>query len=501
MNTANLRVTQTDWSRLRLHFQSSFREVGAPETGAIGVVGVSAVGDRREYLLAKVFWPQSGDLKIARDDSLVFDASYVRRAHLHMREHGLAGLVVFHTHPMADAHVQFSWYDDEQEPSLARNLSEIAPSTRFLSVVAGRRSQCGREWTNAGAIPLGELVVVGETIAYESLAGELAPAPPHPADLFDRARALSGAGAQARLARMTIGLVGASGTGSLVGELLARAGCRRILPIDDDVVKTINLNRILYATQQDAELRTPKVQVLRRGIEGLGIGCVVDPVMGNVLDAHVLARLRMCDVIIGCVDKAFPRKLLGEFAHQYLRPYIDIGTEIGTAAKTALSAVASVDARVSYVAPGRPCLSCTGLVTPQQLAFESLTSRERARVLAQGYSDHLRLVQPAVMDLNMRPAGLAVLLLRHLLQPFMATPLPATIMENLITGTTRLVREARSANPTCRTCAASEHIGWGDCGPTIGLEGEVLAAITEPLENEELPLSHATLSGPSNAGS
>ena len=33
----------------------------------------------------------------------------------------------------------------------------------------------------------------------------------------------------------------------------------------------------------------------------------------------------------------------------------------------------STDARVNYVAPGRWCLRCTGLVTPRRLEFESLT--------------------------------------------------------------------------------------------------------------------------------
>lgn len=474
MIPAHLRVTQSDWSALRRLFQASFREPGAAETGAIGVVGMSSTAGRREYLLAKVFWPQEGDLKIASDDSLVFDASYLRKAHLFMREHGLAGFVVFHTHPLADQHVRFSMYDDQQEPLLAENLAEIEPKTRLLSVVAGRHCQCGREWTSDRAsVPLGELVVVGESIEHQSLAGEPDPTPPQPADLFDRAKAITGPGASALLARMTIAVVGVSGTGSLTCELLARAGCRNILAIDDDIVKEVNLNRILYATKRDANEGTPKVEVIRRGIEGLGMGCAVDPVVGNVLDARVLARLRECDVVMGCVDKAFPRKVLSKFSYQYLRPYIDMGTEIGANS----AGIASLDARVSFVAPGRQCLFCTGLVTAERLRFESLTSRERARVQGQGYSDHLLLVQPAVMDLNMRAASMSVLLLRHLLQPFLMTPLPVSFMDNLITGTSRRVMAARDPNPNCRTCAANPHLAWGDCGPSIGLDESTFASI------------------------
>lgn len=48
------------------------------------------------------------------------------------------------------------------------------------------------------------------------------------------------------------------------------------------------------------------VEILRRGIEGLGLGCRNEPILGSILDRETLARLRETDVIIGCVDRAFP---------------------------------------------------------------------------------------------------------------------------------------------------------------------------------------------------
>ena len=84
--------------------------------------------------------------------------------------------------------------------------------------------------------------------------------------------------------------------------------------------------------------------------------------------------------------------------------------------------IVSADARVNYVASRRWCLRCTGLVTPRRLVFESLTGAERKRKIALGYCDDLLIKQPAVMDLNMRAASSGVMLLRHLLQPFLLTP-------------------------------------------------------------------------------
>jgi hypothetical protein len=470
----DLRVTEADFLRLQELFKVSFRSGRCPETGAIGVLGECRAGSKREFLLAKLFPPGAGDLKVAQHDHLVFDSSYIRRAHLEMRAQGLAGLVLFHTHPLANAEVAFSLYDNREEPQLAENLRELDARTRLVSVVVGKASQCGRLWLERGSCqPMSRLIIVGERLLYRFLDGRPEPPPPPPEAIFDRGLALTGAGALGLLSDLTVAVVGASGTGSLYCELLARAGCKAIMPVDDDVTKRVNLNRILYATQEDVDRKTPKVEVIRRGIEALGLGCRVDPIFGNILGRDVLARLREADVIIGCLDKGFPRQMLCEFAYRYHRPYIDVGSEIGGDEK----GIVSLDARASYIAPGRYCLQCAGVVTARQLNFESLSAGERARVRALGYSEDLVIDQPAVMDLNMRAASFGMMVLRHLLQPFLLAPLPVMILENLVTYSVKAIRDARALNTKCPLCQANIRAAYGDCAPQLGLEKNALLAI------------------------
>ena len=57
--------------------------------------------------------------------------------------------------------------------------------------------------------------------------------------------------------------------------------------------------------------------------------------------------------------------------------------------------------------------------------------------------------QPAVMDLNMRAASNGMMFLRHLLQPFLLTPLPLMVLENLVTYSVKAVRETRAFNARC----------------------------------------------------
>jgi hypothetical protein len=473
----DLRIRESDWARLRKHCAPSFRGRKDTEVGAIGLLGKRMIGgELRELIVTQVLWPEPGEVVAESGSALTFTSRYLRRAHIAVRKSGLAGLVTFHTHPLAKSEVKFSWYDDEQDPLLVENLQELWLATLLSSVVLGANSQRGRLWLSPKQqLAAARLIVIGENVQYLPLDGRKPREAPKPSEIFDRATALTGSGALALLAGMTVAVIGASGTGSLVCELLARAGCRRILLIDHDIVKLVNLNRILHATREDAEHRRHKVEVLKRGVEAMGLGCEVVPVVGSVLDNAVLERLNEADFLIGCIDKDYPRMLLCKYAYQYNVPYIDVGAEIGGDQE----GIVSTDARVNYVESRRWCLRCTGLVTPRRLAFESLTGAERKRKVALGYSDDLMIKQPAVMDLNMRAASAGMMVLRHLLQPFLRTPLPVTLAENLVTFNMKPVAEARSRNESCDICQTNPHSGFGDCGKPIGLSSEVAAALLD----------------------
>jgi hypothetical protein len=477
MTIADLRITESAWKQLRRLCAPSFRGERRRELGAIGVIGDSQTPRKRDLLVTAILWPGEGDITESTGGSLVFSPSYLRRAHLMMRRQSLAGIITFHTHPHSDGQVEFSPYDDRQDPMLASNLQELAPQTQLVSVVLGQRSQCGRLWSRPDDVhPLDELVVVGERLQYLPLDGSEPTTPPPPAAAFDRAAALTGSGALAQLGRMRIAIVGASGTGSLLCELLLRAGAKDILLIDHDVVKIENLNRILYARAEDVRLVRSKPLMMKERLEAAGMGLTVEPVVGSLLDQRVLSRLREVDVVFGCVDRAYPRLLMCQHAFQYLTPLIDVGTEIGANAE----GIVSLDARLSYITPERPCLMCTGVISRRAIRFESLAYEEQRREFALGYSDDLVLQQPAVMDLNMRAASLGMFWLRHLLQPFLLEPLPLALKENLITYSLRKESKARALNAACPVCQANQYIGYGDCGPQYGLSEEQVRVIHGP---------------------
>lgn len=431
-----------------------------PETGCLLLVGCNNHLQRPSLLVREVLPPHVDDLKEQEHGAITFSNRYLRRALLQVRESGLAGFLTVHTHPGRDTHVGFSPYDDRNDPELMENLYELQPTGVFGSLVLGKCAVSGRLWLADKKEPvvLDEMVIIGEQLVSLPLNGSLEDASPTPCAIFDRSLALTGNGALARLSRMRVGVVGASGTGSLIVELLLRAGVGEIVVFEYDVIKDHNLNRILHARQSDAHANVRKANRLKEALDETELPTEITIIEGgDITNKRVALELRGCDLIFGCVDNQdWPRLVMTEVAYQYLIPYVDLGTEIGIDDL----GVQSLDSRVSYVSSGRACLLCSGIVSEERVRIEGLEGNEKARVFAMGYTKDVRLDAPAVMDVNMRAASYAMLVLRHMLQPFLDTPLPTHIKEGLTNYSIK--RICLSARKDCHICGPRGRHAFGD---------------------------------------
>jgi hypothetical protein len=457
----NVRIAERHYEKLQELLTASFRpgRRTRPETGCILLIARNDDRANPSLLVADVIEPMPGDFDRQHDTALSFSSVYLRRALLAVRKRELAGFLTVHTHPLSDGYVDFSSYDDANDPELMANLFELQPEGTFGSVVFGRNSVKARLFASDLAVHgLNELLVIGSRYSALPLNGIHDIRVPGSAAIFDRGLALSGAGALHQMSRMRVGIVGISGTGSLMLELLVRAGAGTVVAFEFDSIDETNLNRILYSRRSDAEQSVEKTARATEAISESGMPTIFEIVKGgDVRDAAVAQQLAGCDIVFGCIDREWPRLILSELAYQYLIPVIDMGTEVGLSSNG--QELQSLDARVSYMIPGNPCLRCAGLVTSEGLRLESLSEEELDLTLALGYSRDFRLKAPAVMDLNMRAASLAMLLFRHLLQPFMATPLPTSIRESLTNFVVK--RRSESSHPDCLVCNLPERIGSG----------------------------------------
>jgi molybdopterin/thiamine biosynthesis adenylyltransferase len=455
-----LKITENQYGEMLSLTAASFHSgvEFPPETGCILLVGNNEHTRNPTLLVREVVGPNHGDLKQQEHGAITFSNRLLRRALLRVRELGLAGFLTVHTHPGCDSYVGFSPYDDTNDPDLMRNLYDLQPTGIFGSVVRGKRTIAGRLWTSNAFTGLDEIVIVGERLDSLPLDGKLSDASLVHAAIFDRGLALTGKGALARLSRMRVAVVGASGTGSLIIELLFRAGVGEIVIFEFDVIKHHNLNRIVYARRRDADEKVPKAERIKEALDETRLTTNVTVIEGgDITNERVALELRGCDFIFGCVDnRDWPRLVMTEVAYQYLIPYIDLGTEIGIDDL----GVQSLDSRVSYVAPGRACLGCSEIVSEERVRIEGLEPEEKARVLAMRYTKDVRMDAPAVMDLNMRAASYGMLVLRHLLQPFLDTPLPTHIKEALTNYSIKRLRVRAREN--CHICGPSGRHALGD---------------------------------------
>jgi len=208
--------------------------------------------------------------------------------------------------------------------------------------------------------------VVGERLEM-SFHPTLRPAPRFRESL---ARTVSawGAETQADLARLHIGIVGLGNIGALVAEALVRSGVEWLTLIDFDTVKTVNLDRLLNATERDAELARSKVQVARDALikHATAARPQIDAHEWSVVEEPGFRAALDCDVLFSCVDRPWARAVLNFAAYAHLVPVVDGGIRV----RTKNGKLRSADWKAHVAAPGRRCLECLEQFNPAYVTLE-----------------------------------------------------------------------------------------------------------------------------------
>ena len=209
------------------------------------------------------------------------------------------------------------------------------------------------------------------------------------------------------LNNMRVGVIGCSGTGSIIIELLMRNCVGELVVVDKDIVEEKNLNRLINSTIDHARKRQPKVLAINGAIQKIGMGTKVDFFQELTDSPDVLAALIDCDVIFGCVDSAFGRYHLDCLASAYLIPYFDVGVHLDADGEGGITAA---DAVSHYIHPEGTSLLSRGAYTMEQVKAEDWQRKDPAYYKQQRVAGYLAAVgeeQPAVMSINMQAACLA----------------------------------------------------------------------------------------------
>jgi hypothetical protein len=214
--------------------------------------------------------------------------------------------------------------------------------------------------------------------------------------------------AQHDLARLRVGIVGAGSVGALIGEALARTGFAHIIIIDFDGVETVNLDRLLHATDDDVAARRSKVEVLSAALRRSATAArfVVDPIEYSIGEEEGFRAALDCDLIFSCGDRPWPRSVLNFIAYAHLIPVIDGGIAVKVTKSRRLR---SADWRAHIAGPDRRCLACLGQYDPSQVAAEREGYLDDPRYIEDLPEDHFIRRNENVFAFSMGAASLQVL--------------------------------------------------------------------------------------------
>jgi hypothetical protein len=205
---------------------------------------------------------------------------------------------------------------------------------------------------------------------------------------------------------LTIGVIGCSGTGSVVVEQLARLGVGKLILVDPDKVEEKNLNRILNSKITD--IGKYKTDVLAEAIEGIGLGTKISSLPMALESQQAIRAISECDIVFGCMDGVTGRHLLNRIAVFYLIPYFDVGVRLDADGRGGID---NICGRINYLIPGGSSLLSRGCITTDSLEAESLMKsnpEEYVKRLDEGYIKGVEVERPAVITPNMFYSALVV---------------------------------------------------------------------------------------------
>ena len=172
---------------------------------------------------------------------------------------------------------------------------------------------------------------------------------------------------QQDIARLRVGIIGVGSVGCMVAETLARMGVENLVLVDPDRVETHNLDRLLYASEDDVGEYKVNLAVrnLERGAtaERFHVEAHARPIQHEAAYSAVLD----CDLLFSAVDRPLPKDLLNRIAYAHCIPVISGGVHIDNKPSGEL---ANALWSVTVVGPERRCLRCDGQYTSSDVVLE-----------------------------------------------------------------------------------------------------------------------------------
>ncbi len=451
-----LTFIQEDYDRLTAHlFHSSGEEA------AYLLCGLSTTVNETRLLVREIIPVPEAEIDHSSNAHMQIQQASFLRPIKAAAEKNLC-FVFVHSHPPTVP--KHSNQDDRTERPLFRtayNRIHNDAAVHGSVVFSSPENPIGRIWLpNGTCVSMERIRVVGNRFLFAmDLDGtEIC------LNLFSRQVLAFGEELQKLMHHLTVGIVGVGGTGSAVAEELIRLGVGKLILADVQELEDSNVTRVYGSRVRDAG--TPKVEIIRRHADEIGLGTITEAIPGNVTSREVIERFRDCDLIFGCTDREWGRSILAQFALYYLVPIFDLGVKIDSDN----GSVKAVEGRVTTLLPGAACLFCRQRISGDVIAAEVLAETDPAEYelrRVQGYVPELRTNAPAVIPFTTSVAAFAINELLHRLSGYMGDDRVSTELF-LLFDDSKIIRNSTAPLSAC-TCADRKNWGRGDTDPLLGL--------------------------------
>ncbi|MFN4340152.1 ThiF family adenylyltransferase [Parvibaculum sp.] len=373
------------------------------------------VGQARDKLLGREVIPVPHDACVRKPNFLTWPGEYVEAAIDRATQRGDV-IIAVHSHP--GGFYEFSNADDESDKvlmgALRHGTDAIAGSAIMVPDGALRARLYHDDRT---ATPVDLVMEIGPDLRCWWNEGATPNGPQRPPMAFTGAM-------RGWLSRLSVCVVGVSGTGSIVAEQLTRLGIGEIILIDFDKLEERNLNRILNSTV--AEIGIDKVEMFAGAIRRYRPDCGVVPVTQSIATREAVLAACASDVLFSCVDTGEGRHIADRLSAFFAMPLFDVGVAIPTE-PTADGGrrISEIYGRVDYVYPGGSSLMDRGVYDGALLEAEYLARvapQAHAQKVADGYLRGVHEEAPGVITLNMRAASACVIEFLARVFPFRQFP-------------------------------------------------------------------------------
>jgi molybdopterin-synthase adenylyltransferase len=323
-------------------------------------------GQRRlTALIHRFVFPQEGDRRV--HGNVAFNPQYFERALQIAMDCG-AGLFLLHSH-LGPGWQGLSKDDINAEAGRAGAV-QTATGLPFVGLTAGTDgSLSARFWKRVRPHTYEPAWCASVRVAGQRLQMTFHPRlrpVPVTAEEQERTVGVWGSKGHADINRLRIAIVGVGSVGSLASEALARQGVEEMIHIDFDRLEKRNRDRVIGAYSRDVGRLKVDIAADHAQRSSTAGQLRVDRVAFSVVEADGFRAALDADVIVCCVDRPWPRRVLNHIAYAHVIPVINGGILVRHRGERIIGA----DWHVHTVGPHRHCLECWEAFDPGDVALE-----------------------------------------------------------------------------------------------------------------------------------